>query len=157
MDLEGEWDPEAHDQQMAALYGDDADYDEDGKPTWDDDINIGDIAMANDSESTRQKKKKKKKGEKAVEEDGVSVDAMDADIDKVDDNEWDGTEEMRKRKIEEYMDEVYGLDFNDMVRAPVELPYLVINISISRSAESPQGSSIHTSNQKTSTFRQQKF
>ncbi|KAJ3919714.1 KRI1-like family C-terminal-domain-containing protein [Lentinula edodes] len=115
LDLEGEWDPEAHDRQMAALYGDDADYDEDGKPSWDDDINIGDIAMANNSESTRQKKKKKKKGEKAVEEDGVSVDAMDADIDKVDDDEWDGTEEMRKKKIEEYMDEVYGLDFNDMV------------------------------------------
>ncbi|KAJ3896145.1 KRI1-like family C-terminal-domain-containing protein [Lentinula edodes] len=115
LDLEGDWDPEAHDQQMAALYGDDADYDEDGKPTWDDDINIGDIAMANDSESTRQKKKKKKKGEKAVEEDGVYVDAMDADINKVDDDEWDGTEEMRKRKIEEYMDEVYGLDFNDMI------------------------------------------
>ncbi|KAJ4493810.1 KRI1-like family C-terminal-domain-containing protein [Lentinula edodes] len=115
LDLEGDWDPEAHDQQMAALYGDDADYDEDGKPTWDDDINIGDIAMVNDSESTRQKKKKKKKGEKAVEEDGVDVDAMDADINKVDDEEWDGTEEMRKRKIEEYMDEVYGLDFNDMI------------------------------------------
>ncbi|KAJ3810610.1 KRI1-like family C-terminal-domain-containing protein [Lentinula aff. lateritia] len=115
LDLQGEWDPEAHDRQMAALYSDDAEYDEDGKPTWDDDINIGDIAMANDSESTRQKKKKKKKGEKAVEEDGVFVDAMDADIDKVDDDEWDGTEEMRKRKIEEYMDEVYGLDFNDMV------------------------------------------
>ena len=24
---------------------------------------------------------------------------------------------MRKRKLEEYMDEVYGLDFNDMVRS----------------------------------------
>uniref|UniRef100_A0A5K1K0K2 43kDa secreted glycoprotein (Immunodominant antigen Gp43) n=1 Tax=Ganoderma boninense TaxID=34458 RepID=A0A5K1K0K2_9APHY len=45
---------------------------------------------------------------------------MDADVERAppafdDDEEWDGTEEMRKRKLEEYMDEVYGLDFNDMV------------------------------------------
>ena len=33
-----------------------------------------------------------------------------------DDEEWDGTEEMRKRKLAEYMDEVYGLEFNDVVR-----------------------------------------
>ena len=44
----------------------------------------------------------------------VDVDAMDAEIQQ-DDEEWDGTEEMRKRKLNEYMDEVYGLDFNDIV------------------------------------------
>ena len=32
-----------------------------------------------------------------------------------DDEEWDGSEEMRKRKIAEYMDDVYGLEFNDVV------------------------------------------
>ncbi|KAJ3525200.1 hypothetical protein NM688_g8440 [Phlebia brevispora] len=41
---------------------------------------------------------------------------MDADVEKfTDGEEWDGTEEMRKRKLEEYMDEVYGLEFNDIV------------------------------------------
>ncbi|KAJ4483775.1 KRI1-like family C-terminal-domain-containing protein [Lentinula aciculospora] len=113
LDLEGDWDPGAHDRQMAGLYGDDAEYDEDGKPTWEDDIDIGDIHVGDESGTTRKKNKKKKKGEDD-EGSGVYVDAMDADVEKADD-EWDGTEEMRKRKVEEYMDEVYGLDFNDMV------------------------------------------
>jgi len=53
-----------------------------------------------------------------LDEGGVDLDEMDADVQQVrgdDDEEWDGTEEMRKRKLEEYMDEVYGLEFNDMV------------------------------------------
>ncbi|KAJ3800296.1 KRI1-like family C-terminal-domain-containing protein [Lentinula aff. detonsa] len=119
LDLEGDWDPEAHDRQMTGLYGDDADYDEDGKPTWEDDIDIGDIPLLDGLENESQSKKKKKKKIKDREDDGVNIDAMDADVAKVDDadddDEWDGTEEMRKRKVEEYMDEVYGLDFNDMV------------------------------------------
>jgi protein KRI1 len=40
---------------------------------------------------------------------------MDADISRTEEEEWDGSEEMRKRKVQEYMDEVYGMDFNDMV------------------------------------------
>lgn len=51
---------------------------------------------------------------------GVDPEEMDADVERPptleDEEEWDGTEEMRKRKLEEYMDEIYGLDFNDMVR-----------------------------------------
>ena len=48
---------------------------------------------------------------------------MDADVvgvpnESEDDEEWDGTEEMRKRKVAEYMDSVYGMEFNDIVRAP---------------------------------------
>ncbi|KAK7052808.1 Kinetochore protein Spc24 [Paramarasmius palmivorus] len=128
LDLEGDWDPDAHDKQMEGLYGDDAEfnepdgkYDEDGKPIWDDDIDIGDIYFSDDdqahgSSSKKDKKKKKKKNGNKAEEDGVNVEDMDADVQKVDDDEeWDGTEEMRKRKMEEYMDEIYGLDFNDMV------------------------------------------
>ncbi|KIK69016.1 hypothetical protein GYMLUDRAFT_35057 [Collybiopsis luxurians FD-317 M1] len=115
LDLEGDWDPEAHDRQMAGLYGDDPD-DEESKPTWDDDIDIGDIGEFVEAETKSKKKKKKKNKDEAVDDSGVDVDAMDADAEKVfDDEEWDGTEEMRKRKIEEYMDDVYGLDFNDMV------------------------------------------
>ena len=29
--------------------------------------------------------------------------------------EWDGTEEMRKKVLNKYMDEIYGMDFNDVV------------------------------------------
>jgi len=56
-------------------------------------------------------------------DDGVDIDDMNADMEQLmetadwDDEEWDGTEEMRKRKLNEYMTELYDLDFNDMVRA----------------------------------------
>ncbi|KAL0574812.1 Kinetochore protein Spc24 [Marasmius crinis-equi] len=119
LDLEGDWDPEAHDRQMGGLYGDDAEYDDDEKPTWDDDIDIGDIYVSGEeqpAESSKKEKKKKKKKKGEVQEDGVDLDDMDADVEKMgDDEEWDGTEEMRKRKLDEYMDEIYGLEFNDMV------------------------------------------
>ncbi|KAL0955705.1 hypothetical protein HGRIS_001925 [Hohenbuehelia grisea] len=123
LDLEGDWDPDAHDRQMSGIYGgDDPDAEVDTeKPSWDDDIDIGDIPMEDfddlrPSTSGKEKKKKKKKGKKAEEtEDGVDMDAMDADVERDDDEEWDGTEEMRKRRLDEYMDEVYGLDINGMV------------------------------------------
>ncbi|KAJ3562423.1 hypothetical protein NP233_g9584 [Leucocoprinus birnbaumii] len=45
---------------------------------------------------------------------------MDADViaykkELGEEEEWDGTEEMRKRKLDEYMEEIYNLEFNDMV------------------------------------------
>lgn len=129
LDLEGDWDPDAHDRQMADLYANDDvgygadDIVDDEKPTWDDDIDIADIAPQDDADeepsSKKSKKKKKKKKDDGDEMYGgtVDVDEMDADVEQVfDDEEWDGTEEMRKQKLEEYLDEVYGLDFNDMVR-----------------------------------------
>lgn len=122
-DLDADWDPEAHDMQMAGLYHDDNDSDvnvDQEKPVWDDDVDIGDIiplSQPAESSSSSKKKKKKKKNKDEVNDDGVDVDAMDADAVREydDDEEWDGTEEMRKRKLDEYMDEVYGLEFNDMV------------------------------------------
>lgn len=117
LDLEGEWDSDAHDRQMSKIYGMDEDeFAGEEKPSWDDDIDIADIVPEEAEESSKKKKKKKKK--KAEEEygDGVDVDEMDADVAKeVDDEEWDGTEEMRKQKLDEYMDELYGLEFNDVV------------------------------------------
>jgi protein KRI1 len=113
LDLEGEWDPEAHDNQMAQLYGGDNDGD-DEKPQWDDDIDIGDIVITNSGTGGKVKKKKKKGEERDGAGEGVDVADMDADVERVDE-QWDGTEEMRKRKLDEYMDEIYGLDFNDVV------------------------------------------
>ncbi|KII95576.1 hypothetical protein PLICRDRAFT_170210 [Plicaturopsis crispa FD-325 SS-3] len=130
LDLDGDWDPEAHDRQMMGLYGEDDDPDDpDAKPQWEDDIDIGDIDVGEERETKKSKKAKKKEKEKEkkkkellkkgkeVEDDGVDIDAMDADVvgGEADEEEWDGTEEMRKRKLDEYMDELYGLDFNDIV------------------------------------------
>ncbi|KAG1856903.1 KRI1-like family C-terminal-domain-containing protein [Suillus tomentosus] len=123
-DLDADWDPEAHDTQMAGLYHDvnDSDVDVDPeKPVWDDDVDIDDIIppshpAESSSSSNKKKKKKKKKKNDEVDDEGVDIDAMDADVVReYDEEEWDGTEEMRKRKLDEYMDEVYGLEFNDMV------------------------------------------
>jgi protein KRI1 len=116
LDLEGDWDPDAHDAQMSRVYGNDEDEDNGDmeKPIWNDDINIDDIVP---EMSNKKKKKKKKSKQNETHEDGVDLDEMDADAKPlVDDEEWDGTEEMRKRKLDEYMDELYGLEFNDMVR-----------------------------------------
>jgi len=68
--------------------------------------------------SALPKRRKKKKAD-APEDPSVDISDMDADIATkrvVDSEEWDGTEEMRKRKLDEYMEEIYGMDFNDMVR-----------------------------------------
>ncbi|KAG6861693.1 hypothetical protein C0995_013262 [Termitomyces sp. Mi166 len=116
LDLDADWDSAVHDRQMAELYHDDDDVD-DQKPQWDEDIDIGNIPI-DDAEPTTQKKKKKKKKAKDEDDDaGVDIDAMDADVERAadDDEEWDGTEEMRKRVLDKYMDEIYGLDFNDLV------------------------------------------
>ncbi|KAJ7736886.1 KRI1-like family C-terminal-domain-containing protein [Mycena metata] len=129
IDLDAPWDPEAHDRQMAGLYAlngaeeeEGAEFEEDAeKPTWGDDVDMGDIRMSPEASTSKaEKKKKKKKKKKGGEDDdeGVDVDAMDADAIPApggDDEEWDGTEEMRKRKLDEWMDEVYALDFNDLV------------------------------------------
>jgi protein KRI1 len=107
---------------------------EDEKPTWDDDIDIGDIVPPSDDDERpaagpsnnrerkkekRKDKKKRKKDADAEEEDGVDIDMMDADapvvVDAGGEDEWDGTEEMRKRVLDKYMDEIHGLEFNDMV------------------------------------------
>ncbi|KAJ7198553.1 KRI1-like family C-terminal-domain-containing protein [Mycena pura] len=126
IDLDAPWDPEAHDSQMAGLYfngaseGDEFEHEEEEKPTWNDDVDISDLHMPTFPEARASKAEKKKKRKKEHEDDGqgVDVDMMDADmvpVDGDDDEEWDGTEEMRKRKLKEWMDEVYGLDFNDLV------------------------------------------
>jgi len=68
------------------------------------------------------KRKVERAGRGGLKEVGYSndddelVDEVLKDLQRDDEEEeWDGTEEMRKRKLDEYMDEIYGLDFNDIV------------------------------------------
>jgi protein KRI1 len=104
--------------------------DDDEKPTWEDDIDVDDIIPPNRNEvphtsaAKERKKAKKKEKKQSMAEDGeyaVDVDEMDADAPKAggsgwDEVEWDGTEEMRKRVLDQYMEEINELEFNDMVR-----------------------------------------
>ncbi|KAH6910281.1 KRI1-like family C-terminal-domain-containing protein [Coprinopsis sp. MPI-PUGE-AT-0042] len=140
LDLEGEWDPEKHDRQMEGLFANEQDegeeevqYDDDGKPVWNDDIDIGDIHVSeDDAVPTRRRKKKKKKKGGEDEDGGVDVDMMDAEHvvqpgEEDEEEEWDGTEEMRKRKWNEYMAQLDEMDFNDMVGGmPTRFKYVPI-------------------------------
>lgn len=98
------------------------------KPIWDEDINIDDIDPPTNTKSKeelkKQKKKEKKRNKKADEDIGVDVHEMDADLDTGagwddwddDGEEWKGTEEERKRKVDAYMDEVVNrLGFSGIV------------------------------------------
>jgi protein KRI1 len=91
LDLDGDWDPEAHDKQMADIYAggdDDIEYDFEDydieKPAWDDDIDIADIAPPSpnlDASSKKSKNKKKKKNKDEVSEDDLGVDLSEMDAD----------------------------------------------------------------------------
>jgi protein KRI1 len=138
LDLDGDWDADTYDQQMAAVLAETDGVGADGndkKPTWDDDIDIDDIVPpsrddAHSSAAKERKKAKKKERKKRMREDeadAVDVDEMDADTlahsgTRWDEVEWDGTEDMRKRVLDEYMQELFELEFNDMVR-PYSLPF----------------------------------
>ncbi|KAG8932321.1 hypothetical protein FRC02_001328 [Tulasnella sp. 418] len=132
LDLEADWDPEAHDRQMAGLYDDEEFYAEadEKKPTWEDDIDIEDFVPSESTSKSKNKKKKKKDEDNTMDEGGVDEKDMDADAQPSvfqDDEEWDGTEAMRKRKVAQYMDEVYKLDFNDMVAGmPTRFKYTTV-------------------------------
>ncbi|KAG8961488.1 hypothetical protein FRC03_005330 [Tulasnella sp. 419] len=132
LDLEADWDPEAHDRQMAGLYDDEEFYAEadEKKPAWEDDIDIEDVVLSESTSKSKNKKKKKKDEDNTMDEGGVDEKDMDADAQPSvfqDDEEWDGTEAMRKRKVAQYMDEVYKLDFNDMVAGmPTRFKYTTV-------------------------------
>jgi protein KRI1 len=67
----------------------------------------------------RKKKKRKAKDVEVQANYGeVDEDLMDAEVAhslEAEEAQWDGSEESRKRLMDKYMDEIYGLDFNDMV------------------------------------------
>lgn len=96
---------------------------DDEKPHWDDDIDIDDILDAREetSEGKKRKKQKARQADIQAHYGEVDEDQMDAEVVRsweVEEAQWDGTEESRKRLMDKYMDEVYGLDFNDMVSNP---------------------------------------
>ncbi|KAJ3525199.1 hypothetical protein NM688_g8439 [Phlebia brevispora] len=65
LDLDGDWDPDAHDKQMADIYGNDDDgLVDDERPHWDDDIDIADIVSEEDDDVDERKVEKKKKKKK---------------------------------------------------------------------------------------------
>ena len=82
LDLEGDWDPDAHDKQMADIYageGDDEEYIDSEKPTWDDDIDITDIVPPSPKLTSSKSNQKNKKNQSDEEDIGVDIDEMDAD------------------------------------------------------------------------------
>ncbi|KAL5521394.1 hypothetical protein ACEPAG_9320 [Sanghuangporus baumii] len=124
LDLEGDWDPEVHDRQMAGIYGEDEPEGKEDvnieKPAWDDDIDIADIVPPGSepqSEAGPSKKRKKDKKKKRnsddvdAEEDGVDVDDMDADLP----TKTSSNSKLSKKAFDLEMDDVYALEFNDLV------------------------------------------
>lgn len=143
-DLDDDWDPTEHDAKMKRLYDEDTFYavEDDDKPHWADDIDITDIVGPEDKSEQEPKKKRKRKKDKDANEDGfAAVDEGDMDANVEHDWEWeraqwDGSEESRKRLVQKYMDEVYALEFNDMVGdLPTRFKY--VNVPASSYALDP--------------------
>jgi len=104
---------------MAGIYAQDGDggsYDEE-KPTWDDDINIEDIVSPPPFPSKGKKSKKGRKKGKTTGDNDEDYGMGEGDETYGEGEEWDGTEEMRKKKLQEYMDSLLELEFNDVVSA----------------------------------------
>lgn len=120
LDLDADWDPDAHDKQMDGLYGNELE--EDGeedleKPTWDDDIDIADIVpVESEGPSSSKKSKKKKKGKNEDKDGGVGVDIDEMDADTLSHQLAAAkSSKVDKKVLDEAMDNVYGLEFNDIV------------------------------------------
>jgi len=127
---------------MAGIYAkdDDGGFHNEEKPTWDDDIDIDDILPPTASSSTGKKENKedRKKGRAAGDE-GEDYEMGESDEayreDEEWDEEWDGTEEMRKEKLQEYMNSLLELEFNDVVSATTRgtIPPVFLIIRLARS------------------------
>ncbi|KAJ2784876.1 Ribosome biogenesis protein Kri1 [Coemansia interrupta] len=129
LDLNGDFDPSKFDTQMDTIFNENFYGHEDNeKPVWDDDIDIGDIVAAEENEKSSKKGKHgSKKGKKAAthvdnDDDGDFI--MDADY--LDDSQKsaprvadpeaiESSKSELKDKVSEYMDKYYQLDFEDVV------------------------------------------
>ncbi|KAJ2524862.1 Ribosome biogenesis protein Kri1 [Coemansia sp. RSA 2049] len=90
-------------------------YDENGKPVWDDDIDIGDL----DSDSEKGKSSKKKSKKKAdIGDDDFIMDADYLDGAKLDvepKRDLRAKKSELREKVSDYMDQFYQLNFDDIV------------------------------------------
>ena len=147
LDLDAEFNPEAHDKAMRDAYENDDEYDPEfgeEKPEWEDDINIDDIVEAEDNEpdpdnmdadyingeddskitmSKRERKKAKKKakleaknGDKYDDEEDINMDADQLpQQDEINEEDIPKTAEERRAKLEEWLDDYYKLDYEDVI------------------------------------------
>ncbi|KAI7834115.1 KRI1-like family-domain-containing protein [Kickxella alabastrina] len=125
LDLDGDFDPVKFDSQMSKIFDDEYynQVDDLEKPTWDDDIDIGDIVP--DFDDQQFKGKRGKKDKKAVNTNGDDDFMMDADYmeganegrpsGSVDSHALDSTKAALKDTVSDYLDNYYQLDFEDIV------------------------------------------
>ncbi|GAA5870321.1 hypothetical protein JCM16303_001963 [Sporobolomyces ruberrimus] len=139
LDLDGDWDEKKHEEEMKRIYGDDYEGagDDGFKPTWDDDIDIGDIAGASDDEdadlhmpfastsaipqeeaveeeeemstkkSKKEKRKKKEQSSSKKDDEGFPTALME--------KAKEGGDEERRKMLEKLEDEYYGIEYEDKV------------------------------------------
>ncbi|KAJ2707006.1 Ribosome biogenesis protein Kri1 [Coemansia sp. IMI 203386] len=128
LDLDGEFDPTKFDTQMDTIFN--GDYYKEGdseKPTWDDDIDIGDIVGEDEDGQQKQSKKSKrgsKKGKEVAERSYGDDDDFIMDADYLDDAQQsvavdsealESSKAELKNKVSDYLDNYYQLDFEDVV------------------------------------------
>ncbi|KAJ2635600.1 Ribosome biogenesis protein Kri1 [Coemansia sp. RSA 1286] len=128
LDLDGEFDPTKFDTQMDTIFN--GDYYKEGdseKPTWDDDIDIGDIVGEDEDDQQKQSKKSKrgsKKGKEVAERSYGDDDDFIMDADYLDDAQQSVAVDSEalelskaelKNKVSDYLDNYYQLDFEDVV------------------------------------------
>ncbi|KAJ2821729.1 Ribosome biogenesis protein Kri1, partial [Coemansia sp. 'formosensis'] len=124
LDLDGDFDPAKFDTKMDEIFGgDDGNTQVDlEKPTWDDDIDIGDLVSDDEQAAGSSKKGKKSKKSKKNQRGGEDDFIMDVDyLDEAGSSAAHATavdpaqRDQLKDKVSEYMDKYYQLDFEDIV------------------------------------------
>ncbi|KAJ1916987.1 Ribosome biogenesis protein Kri1 [Mycoemilia scoparia] len=125
IDLDGDFDPEKYEEQMANVFDDEYYNEADNKkPTWDDDVDISDLIPENqdgeaeENESKKSKKKKKKAAEKQNDEDFI----MDADylpggdgFDDMSEKDKAKAAEDHSKNVAEMLEDYYQLNYEDVI------------------------------------------
>ncbi|KAI9026817.1 KRI1-like family C-terminal-domain-containing protein [Hyaloraphidium curvatum] len=132
IDLEGDFDPTKYDEQMAEAFGEDyyVEEDPDGKPVFEDDIDISDLPAAAEGgagegedadangagEAKKKRKKKKKKTQGAQQEDQFVMDADYLESGAAgSERAGAAPKDEVKQALNRYLEESYQLDFEDVV------------------------------------------